>query len=188
MILVISVVLWALASYPKLPESRVASIEKKTGTEVSTDDATARQLAQQGIEYSIAGRVGRLVEPVFAPLGFDWQINIGVMTSFAAREVVVSTLAIVYGIGEDAAEDQTTLIETLRRQKRPDGRPVFTTATSLSFLVFFVLAMQCLPTQAVTKRETGSWKWAILQFCFMSCLAYLAALVTYQVFHLAGLG
>jgi ferrous iron transport protein B len=187
-ILVISVVLWALASYPKLPESRVASIEKKTGTEVSTDDATARQLAQQGIEYSIAGRVGRLVEPVFAPLGFDWQINIGVMTSFAAREVVVSTLAIVYGIGEDAAEDQTTLIETLRRQKRPDGRPVFTTATSLSFLVFFVLAMQCLPTQAVTKRETGSWKWAILQFCFMSCLAYLAALVTYQVFHLAGLG
>ena len=185
-ILVISVVLWALASYPKLPESEVAAIEK--GAAAAGDDAVANRVSQAEIEYSVAGRVGRLVEPVFAPLGFDWQINIGVMTSFAAREVVVSTLAIVYGIGEDAAEDKTSLIETLRRQKRPDGSPVFTTATSLSFLVFFVLAMQCLPTQAVTKRETGSWKWAILQFTFMSGLAYLASLVTYQACHLAGFG
>ncbi|MEC7502117.1 MAG: ferrous iron transporter B [Planctomycetota bacterium] len=185
-ILVISVVLWALASYPKIPASEMAQIEK--GAAAGGEDAVGQRVAQAEIEYSVAGRVGRWVEPVFAPLGFDWQINIGVMTSFAAREVVVSTLAIVYGIGEDAAEDKTTLIETLRRQKRPDGSPVFTTATSLSFLVFFVLAMQCLPTQAVTRRETGSWRWAIFQFTFMSCLAYLASLVTYQVCHLAGLG
>jgi ferrous iron transport protein B len=184
-ILLISVVLWAMASYPKLPESEVTLIEQQ-GTPANS--SPENQIAQQEIEYSIAGRVGRFVEPVFAPLGFDWQINIGVMTSFAAREVVVSTLAIVYGIGEDAAEDKATLIETLRRQKRPDGTPVFTTATSLSFLVFFVLAMQCLPTQAVTKRETGSWKWAILQFAFMSLLAYLASLVTYQVCSLGGFG
>ena len=185
-ILLISVMLWALASYPKLPESEVAMIEK--GNAATGEDAAVNQLSQAEIEYSVAGRVGRLVEPVFAPLGFDWQINIGVMTSFAAREVVVSTLAIVYGIGEDAAEDKTTLIETLRRQKRPDGSPVFTTATSLSFLVFFVLAMQCLPTQAGTRRETGSWKWAILQFTFMSCLAYVCSLVTYQVCVAAGWG
>ncbi|MEE2781609.1 MAG: ferrous iron transporter B [Planctomycetota bacterium] len=185
-ILVISVLLWALASYPKLPASDAAAIEQENAA--AGEAAAANQMSQAEIEYSVAGRIGRLVEPIFAPLGFDWQINIGVMTSFAAREVVVSTLAIVYGIGEDAAEDKTTLIETLRRQKRPNGKPVFTTATSLSFLVFFVLAMQCLPTQAVTRRETGSWKWAILQFTFMSCLAYLASLVTYQVSHLAGLG
>ena len=184
-IMLISVMLWAMASYPKLPESEVTLIEQQ-GTPANS--SPENQIAQQEIEYSIAGRVGRFVEPVFAPLGFDWQINIGVMTSFAAREVVVSTLAIVYGIGEDAAEDKATLIETLRRQKRPDGTPVFTTATSLSFLVFFVLAMQCLPTQAVTKRETGSWKWAILQFAFMSLLAYLASLVTYQVCSLGGFG
>ena len=185
-ILLISVALWALASYPKMPASELAQIEQNAAT--VGDDAVGQRVAQAEIEYSVAGRVGRWVEPIFAPLGFDWQINIGVITSFAAREVVVSTLAIVYGIGDDSAEDKTTLIETLRRQKRPDGSPVFTTATSLSFLVFFVLAMQCLPTQAVTRRETGSWKWAILQFTFMSCLAYLSSLVTYQICHLAGLG
>ncbi len=184
-IMLISVMLWILASYPKLPESEVALIEQQA---TSVNNSPKNQIAQQAIEYSIAGRVGRFVEPVFAPLGFDWQINIGVMTSFAAREVVVSTLAIVYGIGEDAADDKTTLIETLKRQKRADGTPVFTTATSLSFLVFFVLAMQCLPTQAVTRRETGSWKWSALQFAFMSLLAYLASLVTYQVCSLAGFG
>ena len=183
-ILLISVFLWVLASYPQLPEKDAANILLQH----SGENTAAQRLAQAEIEYSAAGRVGRFVEPVFAPLGFDWQINIGVMTSFAAREVVVSTLAIVYGIGEDAAENKTTLIETLRRQKRPNGSPVFTTATSVSFLVFFVLAMQCLPTQAVTRRETGSWKWAILQFTFMSCLAYLASLATYQLCCLWGLG
>ena len=110
------------------------------------------------------------------------------MTSFAAREVVVSTLAIVYGIGEDGAEDDATLVETLRRQKREDGTPVFTTATGLSLLVFFVLAMQCLPTQAVTKRETGSWKWAAFQLIYMTLLAYVAAFATYQGCCYAGLG
>jgi len=137
--------------------------------------------ARYATEYSIAGRAGKAIEPVFAPLGFDWRIDVGVVASFAAREVVVSTLAIVGGIGEDAAEDEDSLVEMMRGMKRPDGSPLFTMATSLSLLVFFVLAMQCLPTQAVTKRETGSWKWAILQFGYMTVLAYTAALVTYQV-------
>lgn len=185
-ILLISVILWALATYPRLPESRIAELR---ATVAATADTDVEQLiAQEGLAYSVAGRVGKSVEPIFQPLGYDWKINVGVLMSFAAREVVVSTLAIVYGIGEDAAEDEETLVETLRRQKRPDGSPVFSTATALSLLVFFVLAMQCLPTQAVTKRETGSWKWAALQLIYMSLLAWVAALGTYQICAAAGLG
>jgi ferrous iron transport protein B len=121
------------------------------------------------------------VEPVFAPLGFDWRINVGVLSSFAAREVIVSTLGIIYGIGEEAADDQYSLAGALRAERRADGTPVFTMATSLSLLVFYVLAMQCLPTQVVTRRETGSWGWALFQLAFMTALAYGGALVTYQV-------
>ncbi|WP_436716686.1 ferrous iron transporter B [Roseiconus lacunae] len=166
-ILLISVVLWALATYPKMPEDQLPVDEL--------------QQASAQLEYSIAGRVGKAIEPVFAPLGFDWKIDVGIVTSFAAREVVVSTLSIVYGLGEDGAEDQDAgLIETLRRQEKPDGTPVFSTATSVSLLIFFVLAMQCLPTQVVTKRETGSWKWAAFQFGFMTMLAYGGALIAYQ--------
>ncbi|MCC9599918.1 ferrous iron transporter B [Stieleria sp. JC731] len=166
-ILLISVVLWALATYPKLPADQMPSDE--------LDQAAAQ------LEYSIAGRVGKVIEPVFAPLGFDWKIDVGIVTSFAAREVVVSTLSIVYGLGEEGAEDEDAgLIETLRRQKNADGSPVFSSATSISLLVFFVLAMQCLPTQVVTKRETGSWKWAAIQFGFMTLLAYGGALIAYQ--------
>ncbi|MBX3438381.1 MAG: ferrous iron transporter B [Planctomycetaceae bacterium] len=192
-ILMISVILWALATYPKLPEEGLsaAGAEKLASiraAEDAADDDTAaalaveadQLLAQEGLAYSAAGRLGRLVEPIFDPLGFDWQMNVGVISSFAAREVVVSTLAIMYGIGEEAAEERTTLVETLRRQQRPDGTPVFTTATCLSFLTFYVLAMQCLPTQAVTRRETGTWKWAFFQLGYMTLLAYSVSLLVYQ--------
>jgi ferrous iron transport protein B len=173
-ILLISVVLWALATYPKLPTDQAF--------------ATETSQAQAALENSFAGRAGQWVEPVFAPLGFDWKIDVGIITSFAAREVLVSTLSIVYGLGEDGGEEPAGLVETLRRQRRPDGSPVFTTATGLSLLVFFVLAMQCLPTQVVTKRETGSWKWAAFQFFYMTGLAYVAALVVYQTLSAAGYG
>ncbi|WP_145218072.1 ferrous iron transporter B [Planctomycetes bacterium TBK1r] len=171
-ILLISVVLWALATYPKLPDDRTF--------------ASDREQAQAALEYSFAGRCGRMVEPIFAPLGFDWKIDVGIITSFAAREVLVSTLSIVYGLGEDAAEEPAGLVETLRRQRRPDGTLVFSTATGLSLLVFFVLAMQCLPTQVVTKRETGSWRWAVFQFIYMTVLAYVAALIVFQSLSAAG--
>jgi ferrous iron transport protein B len=170
-ILLISVILWALASYPKLPDAQLATLQQESPTTV----------AQQSLEYSLAGRAGQAIEPLFAPLGFDWKINVAVISSFAAREVLVSTLSIVYGMGEEGAEDQAGLTETLRRQRRADGSPVFTIATSVSLLVFFVLAMQCLPTQAVTRRETGSWTWAIVQFSYMSVLAYGAAFVAYRL-------
>jgi len=174
-ILMISVTLWFLASYPKLPAAQLVG----GGTEES--------YAQQSLEYSYAGRAGRMLEPVFAPLGFDWKINVGVVTSFAAREVLVSTLSVVYGIGEEGAEDEAGLLETLRHQKRPNGIPVFTTATSMSLLVFYVLAMQCLPTQAVTRRETGRWGWAIFQLVYMTLIAYVAALITFQTLLAFGL-
>ena len=183
-ILLISVILWVLATYPALPENELpaelaARLEAVPRGAVEPPEDVQSDLLQARLAYSFAGRLGRFVEPVFDPLGFDWRINVGVISSFAAREVIVSTLAIMYGIGE-ATEDEGTLVETLRRQKRADGTPTFTVRSGLSLLVFFVLAMQCRPTQVVTKRETGSWKWAALQLFYMTMLAYLGALVVYQ--------
>lgn len=201
-ILLISIGLWVLSTYPKLPEDQLAQmaspadaatvveLQSMMATAEATGDAEAVEVYQGSMDllvgkyevaYSFAGKLGRTLEPVFAPLGFDWQINVGVLSSFAAREVVVSTLAIVYGLSEDEAEEPLTLAETLRNQTHADGTPVFTLATSLSLLVFFVLAMQCLPTQAVAKRETGGWKWPLFQLGYMTVLAYSAAWVTYTV-------
>jgi ferrous iron transport protein B len=134
------------------------------------------------LEYSLAGRLGRAIEPVFRPLGFDWKLSVGVLSSFAAREVIVSTTAVLYGLGSEGADDGVdSLIGRLRDATRPDGTLVFTTATCVSLLVFYVLAMQCLPTQAVARRETGTWKWPLVQLGYMTALAYVAALVAYQI-------
>jgi len=188
-----------MATFPRLPDGALPplvarNVESLTSEAAKLDGDAARPLlaevarlrAQQRLAYSYAGRLGRAVEPLFKPLGFDWQINVGVISSFAAREVLVSTLSIIYGMGEETEEDQATLTETLRRQRRSDGTPVFNTATSFSLLVFYVLAMQCLPTLVVTRRETGSWKWSLLQFGYMTILAYAAAFIVYQT--LAALG
>lgn len=165
-ILIASVVMWLAANFPRLPQDAAP--------------VAGRTVAQQQLEYSVAGRVGRALEPVFAPLGFDWQINVGVLGSFVARETIVPTLAIVYGLGEDAIDDQTTFGDSLKNQTRIDGTPVFTAATSLSLLVFYILAMQCLSTTAAMRRETGGWKWPLFQVAYMTVLAYVAAMVTYQ--------
>jgi ferrous iron transport protein B len=190
-ILVISLVLWALSHYPKSspPTDAVAMQTQATQLESAGDKTQADELraaanrlaAQYSLQNSFAGKIGHVIEPVIAPLGYDWQIGIGIFSSFAAREVIVSTLAIVYGVGEDAADNnRKSLYDTLRRAKRTDGSPVFTTATCLSLLVFYILAAQCLSTQAVVRRETNSWKWPIFQIAYMSTLAYVAALLVYQ--------
>ncbi|MEX2607124.1 MAG: ferrous iron transport protein B [Kiritimatiellia bacterium] len=172
-ILGISIILWAVSTYPK--------------ADLSPD--LAPELAQKAqLEFSIAGRVGKAMEPLIRPLGFDWQIGIGILSSFAAREAIISGLSIVYGLGEAGAEDSTLLLDNLRQATRGDGTPVFTVATCVSLLVFYVLAMQCLPTQAVTKAETGSWKWAGFQLLYMSILAYAAALAVYQGLRMLGVG
>ncbi len=154
------------------------------GTVFETPDET-RDLADQlearhQAANSFAGRLGKFIQPVFAPLGYDWQLSIGVMSSFAAREVFVSTMAVVVA-GTDDAEDEGVL-EQVANAKRDDGvTPVFTRATAWSLLIYYVLAMQCLPTLAVTARESGSWKWAFLQLGWMCGVAYIAAMVVYQV-------
>ncbi|WP_442482624.1 ferrous iron transport protein B [Aeoliella sp. SH292] len=192
-ILLITFVLWVAATYPKtsfedlLPEQQ-ASVEQ---LESAGDTAAAENLlAEYSLQRSVAGRVGKAIEPVFAPLGFDWKMSIGIVTSFAAREVIVSTLSVLYGMGEEGADDEhrSRLTAQLAASTHPDGSPVFTMAACFSLLVFYVLAMQCLPTQVITKRETGSWKWALFQLGYMSVLAYTAALVTYQTASAFGLG
>jgi len=131
------------------------------------------------LSHSAAGRLGRFIEPLLRPLGFDWQIGVGIVSSFAAREVIVSTLAIVYGVGDEGGG--ASLQATLRDARRPDGSRVFTLATCLSLLAFYVLAMQCLPTQAVARRETGGWRWPLFQVGYMTVLAYAASFTVYQV-------
>lgn len=131
------------------------------------------------------GRIGSFAQPVFAPLGYDEQLTIGVLASFAAREVFVSTMAVVT-TGSDDAEDEG-VIQQIRTATRADGvTPVFTRATTWSLLVYYVLAMQCLPTLAVTAREAGGAKWALLQLGWMSAVAYGAALIVYQSLRAAG--
>jgi ferrous iron transport protein B len=190
-ILVISLALWVAATYPKTPEERLPADVQSRLRQLRDegDEAAAEHLVEQAqLEHSFAGRIGHAIEPVFAPLGFDWKMSVGVLSSFAAREVIVSTLGILYGLGADAADEAPeSLIDSIRNSRRSDGSLVFTTATCLSVLVFYVLAMQCLPTQAVARRETGSWKWPLVQLGYMTALAYTAAFATYQFASAAGL-
>jgi ferrous iron transport protein B len=191
-ILAISLVLWALSYYPKSspPAAAVTMTAQAAQLEKSGDTSQAAELrvaaghltAQHSLQNSFAGKIGHVIEPAIAPLGFDWQIGIGIISSFAAREVIVSTLAIVYGVGKETAEkNPDSLYDSLRRSTRSDGTPIFNTATCASLLVFYILAAQCLSTTAVVRRETNSWKWPLFQIAYMTGLAYVAALIVYQV-------
>lgn len=191
-ILMISLVLWALSHYPKSqpPAAAVAMAEQAAQLEKAGDTKhsaelqgqSARLTAQSALQNSFAGRIGHWMEPVIAPLGYDWQIGIGILSSFAAREVIVSTLSIVYGVGNDDGDEvRESLYESLRKATRSDGTPIFNTATCASLLVFYILAAQCLSTTAVVKRETNSWKWPLFQIAYMTGLAYVCALLVYQL-------
>ena len=197
-ILGISLVLWALSYYPKSsPPAAAVTLQAQAGqVEKSGDEQQASALreradtltAQNSLQHSCACKIGHFIEPAIRPLGYDWQIGIGIISSFAAREVIVSTLAIVYGVGRDVAENnQSSLYSTLQQARRSDGTPIFNPATCFSLLVFYILAAQCLSTTAVVRRETNSWKWPLFQIAYMTGAAYLAALVVYQVLHHLGL-
>lgn len=186
-ILGICIILWWLSAYPKTPEpDEAAALRAEAQAIVDADPPRATELvheadqlaAEHALAYSFAGRIGRGVAPIFAPIGLDWQLTVGVITSFAAREVFVSTLAVLFAGADDV--DDSTVLQRIANARRDDGSPLFTPATAASLLVFFVLAMQCLPTLAVTARETGHWKWALLQLAYMTGVAYIAALITYQ--------
>lgn len=192
-IMAISIVMWWLSAYPKAgTPAQAAALQQQAAAATNPDDAqsllaqadAAQAQAQQ--QQSFAGRIGRFAQPVFAPLGYDWQLTVGVLTSFLAREVFVSTMSVLLGGSNDPDLADTGVIDRIRQARRDDGSLLFTPATSASALVFFVLAMQCTSTLAVTRQETGSIKWAGVQLAYMSGLAYAAALITYQGLRAAG--
>ena len=181
-IMAISIVLWVLASYGPRADMQAARQEALVqAKERQLDEtATANLLAARQIEASFAGHIGKFIEPAIRPLGFDWKIGIALVTSFAAREVFVGTMATIYSIG--SAEDDYSVRDRMAMERDPlTGRPVYSLAASLSLLIFYVFAMQCMSTLAVVRRETKSWKWPLVQFLFMSGLAYLGSLITYQL-------
>ncbi len=145
------------------------------------------QAAREQLEQSLGGRFGHAIEPVLRPIGFDWQIGVGIIGAFAAREVFVSTLGIVFGIG-DADEENKPLRRALQDAKHADGTPVMTPLSGVSLMIFFLLACQCMSTIAVVKRESGSWKWPVFLFSYMTVLAYVASLLVYQGGRLLGFG
>ena len=157
-ILAISIVLWFLASFPK-PDSDEESFS---------------------IQNSYAGKIGHAIEPVIAPLGFDWKIGVGLITSFAAREVMVSTLATLYNV-EDEGDDFVGITEALKNEVNPlTGLPKYTPLVALSIMVFYVYAAQCMATFAIVKNETNSWKWPLIMIVYMTGLAYIGSLLVYQ--------
>jgi ferrous iron transport protein B len=192
-IMAICVVMWWLSAYPRVdpPVEAVALRSEATQPGVSEERAVALATQATVVEAraaqagSFAGQIGRAVQPIFAPLGYDWQLTVSVLTSFLAREVFVSTLSVLVGGGGDAELDDG-VIDRIRTMTREDGTPVFTPATSASALIFFVLAMQCLPTLVVTRKETGSWRYPALQLGYMSGLAYVMALAVFQGLRAAG--
>ena len=166
-IFALSILLWFCLNYPKPAPAQLAALPN--------DEARAALISQN----SLAGRVGHFVEPAIAPLGFNWKMGIGLIGAMAAREVFVSTMGTVYSVGE-ADEESKPLRQAMRDDKWPDGRPVWTTLSAVSLLVYFVLAMQCVSTLAIVKRETNGWKWPIFMQIYMTALAYFASLVIFQ--------
>ena len=170
-ILAISILMWFLITFPRSQATN------------ATND-----LAIQ-VENSYAGRAGHRIEPLIAPLGFDWKIGIGLISSFAARETVISTLTIIYNADAGSGTTQTTsLVEAMGSARRPDGSRVWTPLVGLSLMIFFVLACQCMSTVAIVRRETNSWRWPLFMVGYMLALAYLGSLITYQGGRLLGLG
>jgi len=200
-ILGINILLWFLATYPRdsAIDRQFAARRAAVGvaSEQSPDAAQAARLAALNneeagakLQRSFAGRIGRMIEPVIAPLGFDWKMGIGLVSSFAAREVFVSTMSTVYNVGkyDRSQSSMTSLVKTLQNQKRPDGQAVYTVLTGLTLMVFYVFALQCVSTVANVRRETNSWKWPVFQWVYMGVLAWSFAFATHAVGRWLGWG
>lgn len=173
-IFALSIVLWFLMNYPVREESGaegpIGVMEESVGAEFAVEEASQ-------LELSFAGRMGKALEPAFAPLGYDWQITVGILSSFAAREVFVSTMAIIYRVDD---EDSGSIVSAFRTARRADGSLLFTPLTCLSVLMFFVFALQCVSTVAVVRRETRTWSWPLFQFFYMFAFAWGMAFLVYQ--------
>jgi len=182
-ILAISILLWALMYFPRgLSPTPAADSSTTQAAVVETGGEPVEDVVKESeqLKHSFAGMLGHTIEPVIRPLGFDWKIGVALIASFAAREVLVSTLSIIYNVGKDADAESTTLVAAIRDAKGDDGKPIWTPLTALTLMVFFVLAMQCMSTLAVVRRETNSWIWPIFMFSYMTVIAYTAAFLTYQ--------
>lgn len=181
-ILAISIVLWVLASYgpgDELDQAREHVLDESSTLRL-TEEGLENRIAAYKLEHSYAGIIGKAVEPVIKPLGFDWKIGIALITSFAAREVFVGTMATIYSIGTD--DDQTTIKNRMRQEVNPEtGGPRFTLPVAFSLLVFYTFAMQCMSTLAIVYRETNGWKWPTIQLLYMSALAYISSFIVFQV-------
>jgi ferrous iron transport protein B len=184
-IISISIILWVLASYgpgDKLEKARETVLKNSSNLRL-TEQGLEDRIAAYKLENSYAGIIGKTIEPVIKPLGYDWKIGIALITSFAAREVFVGTIATIYSIGSVSEDDQDTIKDRLREEVNPEtGGPRYTFAVGLSLLVFYTFAMQCMSTLAVVYRETKGWKWPIIQLVYMTALAYVSAFAVYQYF------
>ena len=183
-IMVISLLLWALSTYgpPKKMAAVTAKYDAIEKADSSKKEESEKERKTALLQSSYAGSLGAFIEPAIRPLGYDWKIGIALITSFAAREVFVGTMATLYSVGDDADENSTTLRQKMSAARRADGSKVYDLPTGLSLLVFYVIAMQCMSTLVIVKRETKTWKWAIIQFIYMTGLAYLLSWMTFLIF------
>ncbi|ANH83357.1 ferrous iron transport protein B [Niabella ginsenosidivorans] len=181
-IMIISIILWCLSSFG--PKQRMHAVQQQYEAAIARPGADTTAVeetrAAAKLENSYAGIMGKTIEPVIRPLGYDWKIGIALVTSFAAREVFVGTMATLYSVQDDQGEN-IALREKMERATFADGTKVFTTATGVSLLVFYVFAMLCMSTLAIVKRETGSWKWPLIQLAYMTGLAYILSFIVYQL-------
>jgi ferrous iron transport protein B len=179
-ILAISIILWFLASYGPGDNFNNAEdiISKEYASKNLSDEEIQQHVASYKLEHSFIGITGRAIEPAISPLGYDWKIGIAILSSFAAREVFVGTLATIYSVGSD---EEDTIKNRMAGEVNPIlGTPLFNFASGISLMLFYAFAMQCMSTLAIVKRETNSWKWPMLQLVIMSSFAYLVALIAFQ--------
>ncbi|MBX3298459.1 MAG: ferrous iron transport protein B [Acidobacteria bacterium] len=186
-ILAISIILWALANFPRPPQAEAAApviAERQIESANQSADEKQKQIdteaAAEQLRYSLAGRMGKTIEPVIAPLGYDWKIGIGLISSFAARETFVSTMSILYNVGKDEGATSESLLQAMRDAKRDDGSPVWTPLLALTTMMFYLLAFQCMSTFATVRRETNSWGWTFFMVGYMTALAYVVTFLVYQ--------
>jgi ferrous iron transport protein B len=189
-ILACTIALWLLLSFPRnTAETSRFHAEREAVAALEIPDA-AKEMRLGSIDAaeeserlraSYGARMGRALEPAIEPLGFDWKIGVGLIGAFAAREVFISTMGVVYGTGSDTGSTSPTLREKIRAEMRADGKPVYTPLVGLSLMIFFALACQCMSTLAAVRRETRTWRWPVLLFVYMSVLAWVASFTVYQV-------
>jgi ferrous iron transport protein B len=193
-ILAISIILWALMYFPRssqqtwaetqsvadVPQAEQSRVESENKTDHDQSSKVEVRSESDQLKHSFAGTLGHAIEPVIRPLGFDWKVGVALIASFAAREVLVSTLSIIYNVGKDEDAQSETLISAIKDAKTDDGALAWTPLKALTLMVFFVLAMQCMSTVAVVRRETNSWRWPLFMIGYMTGLAYIGALITYQ--------